>query len=288
VAIARFAMSEKVPREATPETFTMIERLFERVFRKVQQLVDEANAVDNDLAGSLGGFITGPATAVDGQIVLFLGVTGKLARAATGTGVVHAASGVYSAGNVDLATEVSGNLGVTHLDSGTNATVDTFWRGDGHWGSAGGLHNLLSTTHPDTIAGETPTISALVIGKSFMAGVAEGFWLDGLPFAGAPGPNDNTGAQFWIDGLPAGEFSAISDVRWGKLDPPKTFGNVLRGGPTGLFWDNSAAMIAFLDRLSSAVVVPLAGTKVYWVADTSGGAVTRKLTYNYGILTAET
>jgi len=33
---------------------------------------------------------------------------------------------------------------------------------------------------------------------------------------------------------------------------------------------------------------PLAGTKVYWVSDTSGGAVNRKLTFTAGILTAET
>ena len=33
---------------------------------------------------------------------------------------------------------------------------------------------------------------------------------------------------------------------------------------------------------------PLAGTKVYYVSDTSGGAVTRKLTFTNGILTSET
>lgn len=33
---------------------------------------------------------------------------------------------------------------------------------------------------------------------------------------------------------------------------------------------------------------PLAGTKVYYVSDTSGGAVTRKLTFTDGVLTAET
>lgn len=33
---------------------------------------------------------------------------------------------------------------------------------------------------------------------------------------------------------------------------------------------------------------PLAGTKVYYVSDTSGGAVNRKLTFVNGILTAET
>lgn len=34
-------------------------------------------------------------------------------------------------------------------------------------------------------------------------------------------------------------------------------------------------------------ITPLAGTKVYYVADSSGGAVTRKLTFTNGILTSE-
>lgn len=33
---------------------------------------------------------------------------------------------------------------------------------------------------------------------------------------------------------------------------------------------------------------PLAGLKVYWVADSSGGAVTRKLTFRDGVLVSET
>ena len=35
-------------------------------------------------------------------------------------------------------------------------------------------------------------------------------------------------------------------------------------------------------------ITPLAGTKVYYVADSSGGAVTRKLTFTDGVLTSET
>lgn len=37
-----------------------------------------------------------------------------------------------------------------------------------------------------------------------------------------------------------------------------------------------------------SAITPLSGTKVYYVADSSGGAVTRKLTFIDGVLTSET
>jgi hypothetical protein len=41
------------------------------------------------------GAIVGPGTTVDGEVILFNGTTGELAKRATGTGFVYVASGVY-------------------------------------------------------------------------------------------------------------------------------------------------------------------------------------------------
>lgn len=108
------------------------------------------NGVTSLIQPQLDGKVAGPAASVDSEIMLFSGITGKVAKRSTLTGVAKLTTGVISVSAVDLSTiEVTGTLPIARGGTG-QVTRQTAL--DGLLPTQTGLAGQVLTTNGSTAA----------------------------------------------------------------------------------------------------------------------------------------
>lgn len=106
-----------------------------KVIMSLQQVHTKTATNTTDIAAlQAAGYVVGPASSTNNGFAVYNGTTGKLIKD-------HAAT-------IALASEVSGNLPVANLNSGTSAGATTFWRGDATW-TVPVLSSLISSLGAD-------------------------------------------------------------------------------------------------------------------------------------------